>query len=386
MLSGRGVNGNRRGIVFLIRSLGRGGAERQLVVLAQQLAARGETVTVVTFYSGGDFEAVLLESGIRVLCLEKRNRWDLLGVPWKIRNAVRTVDADVIHSYLTDANVLAAAAKPLLSAVKLIWGVRASDMRWQLYDWRARASFAVSRLLSRAADAIVFNSQAGYDYHCSVGYRARRMIVVPNGFDTAIFKPCALERDRLRREWGIPNSRRLVGLVARLDPAKGHRSFLEAATMVLQRHENVSFAIVGGGESEAARELVALSGRLGLGDSIIWVGERRDMNAVYNALDLMVLASESEGFPNVVGEAMASGLPCVVTPSGDSALLVGDCGKVASGTDPAALAEAIGEMLALDGGHFDLLRRNARKRISELFSVQRLASRMELLLREIRSL
>jgi glycosyltransferase involved in cell wall biosynthesis len=132
----------------------------------------------------------------------------------------------------------------------------------------------------------------------------------------------------------------LVGLPARLDPIKDHETFLRAAALARKSNERLRFVCIGGGDAEYSRRMAALSDTLGLHDAVIWAGERRDMPAVLNALDIVTLTSIGEGLSNAIGEAMASGVPPVVTDVGDMARLVGEAGSVVPVGDARAVADA----------------------------------------------
>jgi glycosyltransferase involved in cell wall biosynthesis len=148
-------------------------------------------------------------------------------------------------------------------------------------------------------------------------------------------------------EWGVRDDEKLVGVVARLDPMKDHATFLKAAGIVAASHERVKFACVGDGSDACRRELVRLAHEWGIADRIIWASARHDVWRVYNALDLAVSASRfGEGFPNAVAEAMATGVPCVVTDVGDSAAIVADTGWICAPRDSRAIADAIGAALS----------------------------------------
>lgn len=332
-------------IVFLVRSLNRGGAERQLVILAQGLHARGHAVHVMVFYAGGELEQELTQSGILVLNLNKAGRWDILPFLWRAVKLLRAKQPDILHSYLCEANLIALVLKSAVPRTKVVWGIRASDMDLTQYDWLASVTFKLGCWTSRGADGVIANSQAGQAYHISKGYPSEKMVVIPNGIDTERFRPSAEARQRLRAEWGLFGEQKLVGLVGRLDPMKDHNTFLQAVAQLARTHSHVRFVCVGGGPDGYHAKLLDQARAMGIENRIWWTGAHDDMPAVYNALDLLVNCSITEGLPNVVGEAMACGVPCVVTDVGDSAWVVGRTGAIVPLRNPTALACAIHELL-----------------------------------------
>ena len=332
-------------IVFLVRSLNYGGAERQLTLLSKGLRQRGHDVVVVVFYSGGPLEKELVDAQVRVRPLNKRGRWEVFGFLIRLIQVLREERPDILHGYLHDANLMTMIPKFLTLCTKVVWGVRCSHIDLRQYDWLAWVEFKVNCWLSILPDAIIANSHVGRDYHLALGYPAEKTVVIPNGIDTERFRPSPLARRRIREEWGIKEQEELIGLVGRLDPMKDHPIFIEAAALLAKRRSEIRFVCVGGGPDEYRAELQRHAKQLGLEDRLLWVGIREDMPAVYTALDIAVSSSYGEGFANVIGEAMACGVPCVVTNVGDSARVVADLGEVVPPKDPAALRDAIERLL-----------------------------------------
>jgi glycosyltransferase involved in cell wall biosynthesis len=321
-------------ILFLTRSLDHGGAERQLVELAKGLHQKGYSILVLTFYPAGAFEKDLLETGVPVKSLQKRGRWDVVFFIVRLVRLLINEKPDVIHGYLAVPNILITILKPLFPNSRIVWGVRASNMDLSEYDWLSRLLFRVQCFCARFANLIIVNSNAGRDYHKKRDFPEDKIIVIPNGIDTDRFKPDFQLRERVRAEWGIKKEDKLIGLVARLDPMKDHRTFLKAAAMLASERHDVHFVCIGDGAEPYKLELQRLSRDLELENRLTWAGNRGDMIAVYNALDIATSSSFGEGFPNVIGEAMACGVPCVVTDVGDSALIVGDLGIVVRHSSP----------------------------------------------------
>ena len=337
--------------MFLIRSLDwYGGAQRQLVNLASGLSRAGHDVVVVTYYPGVWLERELEEAGVVVSSLGKRSRWDLLLPIMRFVRLVRRSQPTVLHGYLSTANLLTMIAKVCCPTLKVVWGLRASNMRWDEYDWLHKLSFVVERVMSRFADLLIVNSYAGRDHYASSGFPLDKMLVIHNGIDTARFSPNKEEGRAMRNQWGIDERERVVCLAGRLDPMKDHATFLRAAALVSQRRSDVRFLCVGQGPDAYKLALQALAKREGIADRVIWAGCFYDMRPVYNACDVIVSSSVwGEGFPNVLAEAIACGIPCVATDVGDSSFLcAATVGKLVPARDPAAMAKAVETVLESD--------------------------------------
>ena len=358
-------------VAFLIRRLERGGAERQLIALARALNKDKFEVTIITFYGGGGFfDEVMTDAGISVTNLEKNGPWDLIRFFVRLVRTVRQLKPHIIHGYLAVANELSVIAGRACGA-RVVWGLRSGDaaVHQSLID---RCLFRAGALLSPRADRIIANSEFGRCFHASRGYRADRIAVIPNGVDTVRFTILPCEREDVRAEWGIARGEILIGRVGRFDPLKDYPSFLRAAANVAAKRPNVKFVCIGDGTD--CLPLRHLAEEVGIVDRVIWAGGRTDMAAVYNALDICVSTSISEGFPNSVAEPMACGTPCVVTDVGDSALLVGDTGIAVPAENPSAIADGIMRMI---GDYPRYGRMRVRRRITENFSVDHLAARTE---------
>lgn len=353
-------------ILFLTRSLNCGGAERQLVALTLGLRQRGHDVAVAVLYSGGPLETDLRDASVRVVNLHKKGRWDFVGFLIRLIKLVLREQPDILHTY-TD-NLFTVAAQPFVPSTKIVWGVRSSEVDFRRYDWLFRVSYWLSCRLSRTADLIIANSHAGRVVHVADGYPAKQMIVIQNGIDTDRFRFNGDGRKRVRQEWKIDESHCLVGIVARLDPMKDHDTFLRAAAIFIKVSPFTRFVCVGDGSRQYRTALQERAHELGLSDHVIWAGTRADVVDVLNALDVLVSSSAfGEGFSNVIGEAMACGVPCVATNVGDAGQIIGELGEVVEPKDPAALSAALQRLVERKGSRDEI-----RRSITERFSLARL--------------
>lgn len=354
-------------IGLLVRSLQRGGAERQVVELAKQLHTQGSTpVCVIVFYSGGAFESELQESGVRVIPLGKSGRWDVLGFGRRLAQVVHAEKISTLYSFTPVPNVFAALLRLVNPQLRVVWGVRAGYMDLAQYDFISRIFYDIEGYLSFAPQVIICNSQAGQKLLLQKKYPPQKLQVISNGFDTKYFAPNAALRQLTRQGWLLPDELKVIGLVGRLDPMKDHTGFVQAAAQVVAQYPTARFVCVGGGSEVYLKKLRALAKELGLENSLWWVAEAANMPAIYNGLDILCSASYGEGFSNVIGEAMACGVPCVVTNVGDSAYIVGETGIVVPPQNVAALAQGLLQMLRKDLPPKGV---QARQRIEQNFSL-----------------
>ncbi len=343
-------------LAFIIRDLGHGGAQRQLVLLAAGMRREGHEVSVIHFYDGA-FRAELEAAGVRTVCIGKKSRWDLLGFFFRLVKAARASRPDVLHGYLAESNLMALLLKPFSGFPRVAWGVRDSQTDAHLWGILGRLSFRLNCLLARFADVIICNSQAGRAYYLARGYPAHKTHVVPNGIDTGRFQP------KSRPHSDVPT----FGFVGRLSPMKDHATFLKAAALVPEAR----FVIVGSGDAAYAREMRELATSLGIADHVTWLPAQSDMPSVYAGFDCLVNASAfGEGYSNVIGEAMACGVPCIASDVGDSAAIVGDPSRIFPVGDHEALAKCLREFRPTE----------TRSRIIAEFSVERLIERTTRLL------
>lgn len=357
-------------ILFLARQLNIGGAERQLVTLANELADRGHEVVIASYYPGGALSKKL-DKRVRLVSLGKRSRWDLLHFYFTLVRVVRQERPAVLHGWMHTQNVFATFAWMFHRDVTLFWSVRSA----KLFPLTLVATVEewLRTRLSRFPDCIVVNSIAGLEYAASKGLPRGKMLYIPNGIDTTLFYPDAALGQRVRAEWGIRDPEKVIGYVARFIPLKNHKLFLKAGAAIAAERPEVRLVCCGHGEPAYLKELQELSRTLGIENKVRWVQAHPDVTAMYNAFDVFCSTSLTEGFPNVIGEAMACGRKCVVTDVGDCRSVVDDTGVVVPSNDVEALAAGLRQ--ALDAG--DNLNLRARQRILDNFSVAHLADRTE---------
>lgn len=362
-------------IVILARALDYGGAERQLVELAKGLHAAGHEVGVIAFYPGGPLEQVLRSSGVAVHSIGKRGRWDIVGFAFRLARRLRALRPEILHGYLGVPNIVAAVMLPLLPGSRLVWGIRTAEIDTSHYDLLHRLVYRIEAWLSRFCDLVIVNSQAGRQHAIEKGFPAERTVVIPNGIDVRSFYPDGSAGQRVRQQWHLLPTNVAIGFVARLDPLKDHNTFFRAAALLAEHRPDAKFVCVGDGPELYRETLRARTRELGIASRVIWEPGRSDIRDIYNAFDIVCSASVTEGFPNVVAEAMACGIPCVVTDAGDSAVIVGDTGVVVPRGDPCALAEGMERQLRRLEAEGNSLRSSVRERVVANFQVERLVER-----------
>ncbi|MDH3233772.1 MAG: glycosyltransferase [Alphaproteobacteria bacterium] len=361
------MGGTRPKVLHVIPGLGLGGAEAMLTNIATAPGRRTEPI-VVDLLRGGANADRLRAANIPLHELGVRGPTSFLFALRRLARLIDDLQPDVVQGWMYYGDLAAALAlgrSGRRDTTRLYWGVRCSDMDLSNYGLALRSAVRACRRFSHMPDAVIANSEAGARVHRALGYRSSAFLVIENGVDTDRFRPDATLRAATRDALGVDAAAQVAILPARVDPMKDHAGFLAA----LDSLPGVTGLAVGLGTERLPRRA-----------NLIGLGPRDDMPALYNAADLMVLSSAyGEGFSTVLGEAMACGLPAVVTDVGDSARIVADTGSVVPPRDPAALAAAIAAFFSKPAAERAALGQAARARMVEEFSLERALERFETL-------
>ena len=362
-------------IIHIITDLDRGGAEMMLFKLVSTLDREHFHCRVLSLDRPGAVGQEMKDQGIRV---------DTLGMqpgspnPLALVKAVgilRSWSPHIVQTWMYHADLLGTFAWKISGRGALIWNIRCTDM--DLSKYRRTTGWVVKgcAALSSYPRAILANSYASMAYHRRMQYRPNRSVILPNGFDLDRFRPDKTRRIGFRREFGIPEKAPCIGLVARFDPMKDHKTFFAAAGMVARKKADAHFVLCGKGVVPENRRLGSYMDQAGPGLNVHLLGPRDDIHRIMAGLDLFVLSSSyGESFPNVLGEAMACCVPCVVTDVGGAREVVGEMGRVVPPKDPAALAKGMLGLLSLSSAELHHLGLRARERVRKHYLLDKVVS------------
>lgn len=365
-------------LTLIITGLATGGAEIMQLKLLQNMDRGRFAPEVISLTTKGEIGPLIEALGVPVHALGMKP-----GMPSPIKfmrlvKLLRNARPDVVHTWMYHANLLGGLAAKLADIRNISWSIHQSNLS---PDYNKRVTLLVIKLCALVSGwlprSILTCSNRARAAHIDVGYRAEKMILIPNGFDLTRFQPDPAARGAVCVELGLPPDTPLVGLIAREDPQKNHPGFIEAAAMVHEALPQAHFVLAGTGIDQNNRELNRLIDQTGLQGQFHLLGRRDDIPRLMASFDVLASSSHGEAFPNVLGEAMACGVPCVVTDVGDSAEIVGDTGRVVASGDMAGLARHLVALLALPADERGRMGVRARERIRELYEIGRITRRYE---------
>jgi glycosyltransferase involved in cell wall biosynthesis len=360
-------------ILHVIPSVHRGGAQVMLLRLLEN--ARDNHHGVISLMPLGGLRAPMAAAGatLHSLGLPQGRMSARSGIG--LARAIRSFQPDLVQGWMYHGNLAATIGCALgRRAGPVLWGVHHSITTLAHEKPSTRRIIRLSAWLSRGTAKVVYVSRASASQHEQLGFEARRTIVIPNGFDCTVFRPQPAARMALRRALGLDERPVLIGMVARYHPLKDHTNLFAAAAR-LASGSAIHLVLVGAGVDAGNRDLQEAIRAAGLAERVTLLGERRDIPDLMAGLDILALTSRDEAFPMVLGEAMASGVPCVATDVGDSRLIVGDTGVLVPPNDPDALAAGLKELIQQDMAGRARLGEAARRRIEEAFSAPAIAGR-----------
>jgi len=365
-------------IVHIIADLNIGGTEMMLYKLLSHMRKDRFENIIFTFKEKGSLSKDFESQNIRVYNVGGMG--GILRISALIRSLkiLREINPDIIQGWLAHANFVAQIASIFLPyRLSTLWNIRSTVPPKSETKRSILFIIKLLSILSSLPQKIIFNSKAGANDYIRMGYRRDKNCIIPNGFDTKLFSQSEKNRRSVRLELNIPEEAILIGLIGRFDPLKDHCCFLEAGAKLLSNKREVYFLLAGREVDWQNWHLKQFIEKLGINGKVFLLGERRDVHRIMAALDIAVSSSISEGFPNVIGEAMSCGIPCVVTDVGDSAWIVGDSGIVVPPRNHEALCEAWLKLIELGSVKRQILGEKARERIKNHFSIQMIVQKYE---------
>lgn len=362
-------------IVHVVTDLDRGGAETMLGRLVASMQGEVES-QVITLGGTGPAAAPLRSAGAVLHALDLRRPGRAPAELARLVGTLRRAAPDLVHCWMYHANLVGGLAARSISRAPLIWSLRSDSPDRTVVGsrtaWVARAAAPLSRWLPAR---IVCPSRSTAETHVAFGYDAARIEVLPNGFETSLFRPSEERRRRTRAALGIEPDEMVIGMVANARPVKDHETFVQAAERTATVLPRARFVLCGAGTEPGSGELARRVAAAASARRFLLLGPRERVHELLPAFDLFTLCSRREAFPNALGEAMACGLPCVATRVGGVAELVDRTALLVPAADPRALAEAWLGLLRAPASRRQALGRAARRRIAATFSIEAAAER-----------
>ncbi|CAN1537738.1 RfaG Glycosyltransferase [Caulobacteraceae bacterium] len=323
----------------------------------------------------GVYGGVLRSHGVEVVALDMRLGFGVLGSIVRMFRLIQEHKPDVVQTWMYHANLVGGVVARAAGIERVFWGIRTSKLERAV---TRVTTLAIDRLCAWLSEAvptgIISCADAATVAHIENGYCAEKFHTIPNGYEVGRYRPLAVAGRDFRQAIGVAPETPLLGMVGRWDPYKDHANLLAAVAVVRGVRPDVRCVLVGTGCTAESPGLVSLIDAHDLRGSVILLGPRSDVPAIMNGIDVHVLSSLGEAFPNVVAEAMACGTPCVATDVGDAVKIVGETGWIVPPRDAEGLARAILEALSESAAkdRWKIRTEDCVKRILEYFTLGRM--------------
>ena len=362
-------------VMHVISGLHVGGAETMLYRLLSQSSLQKNSV-VISLSSGGELTEKIRQLGVEVIELPRGSLFSTLK---RLAEQVQLYKPNVLQSWLYRADLLTSWVA-WRARIPLIWNVRQTEVAMVAQQshiwWAQRMAVYVSKWLPKK---IIYCAQAAKNSHEHIGYKQSKGMVINNGVDTQHFSMDESLRRAQRQDLGVLNDEMLVGMVGRFDPLKNHARFLRVLRDVIKQcpKQTVKGVLVGRGINIENDELMELIQRYDLVGKIELIEEVDNIQPLYCALDVHVLTSDSEGWPNVLAEAMSVGLPCVATDVGDVSGILSDRSEVINRNNETQIAKKVVEFVQLPKSERWKIGKLNREKIQQNSSLQSAVERYD---------
>ena len=367
-------------VLHVITGLDDGGAEGVLTRLC--LNSHAFEHVVVSLTNEGKYGLQLKTNGIKVYSLEMVPGRPSVRKLYQLTKWIKSEKPQVVQTWMYHSDLFGGIAARFAGVQNVFWGVRHSTLdknnSKRLTRTIARICSVLSYIVPRK---IICCAEKAKEVHAGIGYQKSKLVVIPNGFDTAKFSPDAIGRDKVRKEFRISTFVPLIGMVGRFAEQKDHSNLMNSLAILKSGLNSFRCLLVGTNLDSANQGLIELLDFHGLSDYVFLAGPRSDIAQIMNAIDIHVLSSNGgEGFPNVVAEAMACGTPCISTDVGDAKLIIGNAGLTCPTSQPSALADAM--LILLKEFYEETHKWNARKEycreiIKKEYSIEKFVERFE---------
>lgn len=364
-------------VTCIITGLSTGGAEMMLLKMLERINRHHFEFNVISLTTKGEIGSQIESLDIPVIALGLRSAFPSPVKFLCLVKTLRVIQPDVVHTWMYHSDFLGGMAARLAGIKNIGWALRNSGSGQRIKCSTRLVMKTCAHLSWMIPRLILSCSEKARATHVAAGYCPDKMLVIPNGFDLNCFRPDATARSSVRSELELQQNTPLVGLIARDDPQKNHAGFLEAARFIHQTLPSVHFLLAGTGIDARNCTLQKKIEQLGLHGRVHLLGRRDDIPRLMSALDVLASSSVGEAFPNVLGEAMACEVPCVVTDVGDSAEIVGKTGRVVPSGDMAGLAHILVEVLKLPLAQRQALGKQARERIQNRYEISNVVKQYE---------
>ena len=353
--------------LHIITSLNIGGAESMLHRLIKFKPELIDSTIVVSLTDDGKIGLMLKDMGVTVISLEMRNWFSILSVIFKLKKIIQKEKPKIIHTWMYHANLLGGIAALMANNKNIIWSIRRSNLKYS----ESISTFFVMKIGALLSNIIprkiVSVAESGVKNHEKYGYKKNKMIVIPNGFDLIKLKRDLLQRKIIRRKLDIFDDQLIIGSVGRFHDSKDYESLVASAPAVIRKFKNIKYMLIGRDIDSKNFTLMNWIAKTGYSSHFLLLGEINDVAKYMSAMDIFCLSSITEGFPNVVGEAMSMALPCVVTDVGDIKKLVGDTAIIVEPSNKQMLSQGLCEMLSHNTVKRNKIGLKGRQKVEEEF-------------------
>lgn len=313
-------------------------------------------------------------SGIDVISLNMNSILSFPVVVYKLVKILKLIRPNGVYTWMYHSDLIGGMAAYISGITNIYWGIRCTEIPQSSVSMTGFIIKICALLSYYIPKKIICCADSAKQTHIALGYCEEKMTVIPNGYDLKLFNPSDALKLKVKNDLGLNEHVRIVGFVGRFDELKDAPNFIRAAAIVSQSISRICFIMIGRGIDEYNQKLVSLISDLELEDKVILFGERQPHD-FYAAMDCFCLSSKSEGFPNVVAEAMAMRTPCVVTNVGDAAIIVSGHGRVVPPQNSKALAKALIDTLMVSKEKLDAMGNDARTSIESRYDIKVVAKK-----------